>query len=335
MSWRVRPATGEDLGAMLELARLSGGGMTNLPNDEATLRSRLAWSAESIAKPVAAPQDEVYILVLEEPEQRRVVGTASILSRIGARWPFYSYKLGRVTHVSQELGRNVSMQILHLVNDLEGASEVVGLFVHPDFRHSGVAALLARSRYLFIAAHRERFADRLVADIRGRNVKGHSPFWDAVARPFFGTAFDEADRYNAIHGNQFIADLMPRYPIYVAMLPDDAAATIGQAHDASVPAQRMLEDEGFLWEGYVDIFDAGPTLTARTAEVRTVRDCVVAPVREASAASALSPHLVASGDLASFSVRRCDAVVADGAAFVAANAIEYFAAGESVRLIAA
>ncbi len=335
MSWRVRPAQAEDLDALLELARLSGGGMTNLPNDAETLRARLEWSAESFAKPVTAPQDEVYMLVLEEPENGHVVGTASILSRIGARWPFYSYKLGRVTHISQELKRSVAMQILYLVNDLEGGSEVVGLFVHPDFRHSGVAALLARSRYLFIAAHRERFSDRIVADIRGRNVAGHSPFWDAVARPFFGTEFDEADRYNAIHGNQFIADLMPRYPVYVAMLPEAAAATIGQAHDASLPAQRMLEAEGFEWEGYVDIFDAGPTLTVRAGDLRTVRDGVVTTVRAARGGETLVPHLVANGDLTDFRVRRLDAVLADGGASITAETLGDLSEGESVRLIPA
>jgi arginine N-succinyltransferase len=264
-----------------------------------------------------------------------VVGTASILSRIGARWPFYSYKLGRVRHVSQELKRSVSMQILHLVNDLEGASEVVGLFVHPDFRHGGVAALLARSRYLFIAGHRERFSDRIVADIRGRNVAGHSPFWDAVAKPFFGTEFDEADRYNAIHGNQFIADLMPRYPVYVAMLPEAAAATIGQAHDASLPAQRMLEAEGFVWEGYVDIFDAGPTLTVRAGDLRTVRDSVMATVQSAPPGEELTAHLIATGNLADFQVQRLDAAIANGEALLATDARGELRDGDPVRLIKA
>ena len=335
MSWRVRPARSEDIDPLLELAQLSGGGMTNLPNDADTLRARLDWSAESFAKTVAEPQDEVYMLVLEEPEQRRVVGTASILSRIGARWPFYSYKLNRVTHVSQELKRSVAMQVLSLVNDLEGGSEVVGLFVHPDFRHSGVAALLARGRYLFIASHRQRFSDRIVADIRGRNVAGHSPFWDAVAKPFFGTEFDEADRYNAIHGNQFIADLMPRYPVYVAMLPEAAAATIGQAHDDSVPARRMLEAEGFTWEGYVDIFDAGPTLTVRASELRTVRDSVVAIVETASSGEALAPHLVATGNLADFQVQRVDATIANGEALFAPERRGDLRDGDMIRLIKA
>jgi arginine N-succinyltransferase len=34
----------------------------------------------------------------------------------------------------------------------------------------------------------------------------------------------------------------------------------------------MLEQEGFTSEGYVDIFDGGPTMSARTDDIRTVRE---------------------------------------------------------------
>ncbi len=37
MSFRVRPATGEDFAAIYEMAKLTGGGFTNLPPDRATL----------------------------------------------------------------------------------------------------------------------------------------------------------------------------------------------------------------------------------------------------------------------------------------------------------
>ena len=34
---------------------------------------------------------------------------------------------------------------------------------------------------------------------------------------------------------------------------------------------RMLENEGFRYEGYVDIFDGGPSMVARTDEVKSVK----------------------------------------------------------------
>jgi arginine N-succinyltransferase len=35
---------------------------------------------------------------------------------------------------------------------------------------------------------------------------------------------------------------------------------------------RMLEEEGFSHDGYIDIFDGGPTMTARTDDVASIRD---------------------------------------------------------------
>lgn len=266
----VRPVRSEDLDALVTLAGLTGGGMTNLPNDREALAAKIARSLASLAKSIDRPDDEYYMLVLVDGASGAVVGTASLYSRLGAVLPFYSYKLMRVTHASQSLSRIVSTDVLHLCNDFDGASEVGGLFLHPDARSGGNGALLARSRYLFIDAHRERFGDRVVVELRGTVADGVSPFWEAVARPFFGADFQAADHHNALHGNQFIADLMPRYPIYVSMLPQAAQDAIGRVHPASAPALRMLEAEGFTYDGYVDIFDAGPTLSITTDRIRTI-----------------------------------------------------------------
>jgi len=153
---------------------------------------------------------------------------------------------------------------------------------------------------MFIARHRQRFGDRVVAELRGWMQGGVSPFWEAVGKPFFGGDFFEADRHNALHGNQFIADLMPRYPIYVTMLPEAAQAAIGKAHENSVPAQRMLENEGFAFDGYVDIFDAGPTVCVATDQIRTIREC-----RETDGAllSGSDPALRAEGAGMDFTAR--------------------------------
>src|ERR1044071_8095475 len=90
--------------------------------------------------------------------------------------------------------------------------------------------------------------------------------------------FQDADYFNAINGNQFIADLMPKHPVYVAMLNDDARAVIGLPHPSGRAAMKMLEAEGFRHEGYVDIFDGGPTMTARTNDVHSIAEARPASV---------------------------------------------------------
>ncbi|WP_237830073.1 arginine N-succinyltransferase [Sandaracinobacteroides sayramensis] len=271
--WRVRPARPDDLDGLKALAEMTGGGFTNLPNDREALAERLDWSRRSFAARLSEPEDEKYMLMLEHGPSGRIGGTASLFSRVGVRWPFYSYKLTTMSMASQELGRTFRTGVLHLVNDFDGASEVGGLFLHPELRTGGLGRLLARSRYLFLALHRERFGDRVLAELRGRmRADGSAPFWDGLAGKFFGMGFQEADTFNATHGNQFIADLMPKYPVYVALLPEEAQACIGQPHEAGAAAKRLLEAEGFAFHGYVDIFDGGPTMDTRMGDIRTVRE---------------------------------------------------------------
>ncbi len=269
----MRAARTNDIEHIYEMAKLTGGGFTNLPADRKALAGKVERAAEAYANQGDELCDEQFILVLENSETGAIRGTCQLMTQVGQRWPFYSYRLNTLTQYSQELDRTVRAELLSLVTDLEGSSEVGGLFLHPNERAGGLGLLLARSRYLFIAMHRSRFADRVLAELRGIiDERGGSPFWDGVAGRFFGMNFQEADYFNAINGNQFIADLMPKHPVYVAMLGDEARSVIGVPHPTGRAAMRMLENEGFRFEGYVDIFDGGPTMTAHTDEVIGVKE---------------------------------------------------------------
>ena len=302
MSWHIRAARGSDVDALLELAKLTGGGFTNLPADRNSLAERLQWSDDSFARVEEAPHDELYILLLEQTSTNRIGGCGMVFSRIGAQWPFYSYKIGTLSQTSRELQRTFSMPFLSLVTDHDGASEVGGLFLHPDLRTGGLGRLLARARYLFIAQHRARFGKKMLAELRGvLDEDGNSPFWDALGRKFFGMPFPEADAFNAIHGSQFIADLMPTAPIYTALLPEAAQAVIGQPHPKGRGALAMLEAEGFQYDNYVDIFDGGPTVTARTDDLRSIRESRAATVgRLCTSGDGFARALVATGLLTEF-----------------------------------
>ena len=271
MTYVIRAATERDLESLYEMAKSTGGGFTNLPPDRDALRGKLSRSAQAFDKHDDELGDDLFVFVLEDSESGLVRGTCQIMSQVGQKWPFYSYRLNTLTQHSKELDRTVRAELLSLCTDLEGSSEVGGLFLHPGERSGGRGMLLARSRYLFIAMHRMRFAERILAELRGIiDERGGSPFWDGVAGRFFGMSFQEADYFNAIHGNQFIADLMPKHPVYVAMLSDDARGVIGMPHPSGRAAMKMLENEGFAYEGYLDIFDGGPTMTARTDQVKSV-----------------------------------------------------------------
>jgi arginine N-succinyltransferase len=300
MSFRIRAAKRSDLRSFYNLAKLTGGGFTNLPAEKATLETKLDRSAAGFARDGDTPGDDLYIFMLEKVANKQIVGTCQVFGAVGSESPFYSYLISTLTQRSAELGRTFRNQALTLTTDLEGASEVGGLFLHPHERAGGLGMLLARSRYLFIKAHRARFGDTVLAELRGvMDEAGNAPFWDALGGRFFGMTFPEADEFNAIHGTQFIADLFPKTAIYVSMLPESARAVIGQPHPTGRAALKMLETEGVVWDSYVDVFDGGPTVTARTDAIRTVRECRVATLAE-QPASGGETMMIASGRLAQF-----------------------------------
>jgi arginine N-succinyltransferase len=286
MTFVIRAATPADLQPLYEMAKRTGGGFTNLPPDRTALTAKLQRSAEAFGRDAETVGDDLFVFVLENTHTGEVRGTCQVFSAVGLKWPFYSYRIGALTQHSEELGRTFRADILNLSTDLEGASEVGGLFLHPGERAGGLGLLIARSRYLFIRSHRARFADRTLAELRGViDEAGGSPFWDGVAGRFFGMNFQDADEFNARMGNQFIADLMPKHPVYIAMLPEAARAAIGIPHPSGRAAMRMLEEEGFTWENYIDIFDGGPTMTVRTDTIRSVREA------QDSTITALDPAL--------------------------------------------
>ena len=305
MTHVIRAANPGDLQHLYEMAKRTGGGFTNLPPDRKALTAKLERSGEAFARTADELGDDLFTFVLENTATGEVRGTCQIFSAVGLKWPFYSYRIGALTQHSEELGRTFRADILNLSTDLEGTSEVGGLFLHPGERAGGLGLLIARSRYLFIRNHRARFGERTIAELRGViDEAGGSPFWDGVAGRFFGMSFQDADEFNAKFGNQFIADLMPKHPVYIAMLSDHARAVIGTPHPSGRAAMRMLENEGFAWENYIDIFDGGPTMTARTDQIRSVREAEDSAVVAVDAA--LGEHkvgekrLITSGRLGQF-----------------------------------
>ena len=307
MSYRIRPATGDDFRAIYQMAKLTGGGFTNLPADRSTLVAKLARSEKSFARKQDSQAADLYVFVLEDPKSGKIRGTCQVFGQVGVVQPFYSYHLSTLTQSSPELGKTFHNQTLTLTTDLEGSSEVGGLFLHPEIRRGGWGSLLARSRYLFMKQHRARFGERTLAELRGvMDEAGNAPFWDALAGRFFGMTFPEADEFNAMHGTKFIADLMPKTPIYVALLAEGARAVMGQPHPSGRAALRMLEHEGFAFDRYIDIFDGGPTVTAPTDQIRTIRESKAETVAEIGDGGS-SKLLVAAGRLKNF--RACCASV--------------------------
>ncbi len=266
-----RNAEPKDLDAIYQLALNSGIGVTTLPKDKEFLQQRLELAANSFKKELRQPAGEYYFFVLEDQTDKKIIGTSAIEASLGYDLAFYSYKLTQHTTISQTPPLRHDFNMLNLVNDYEGHSELCTLFLEPYFRKQHNGLLLSLARFLFMAQHPHRFHATVIAELRGvSNDKGDSPFWNGLGRHFFRLTFAEVDRLTTSTNKQFIADLMPKHPIYVELLPKDAQKVIGQPHPSTRPALAILEREGFSYNNYIDIFDGGPTIEAPLLHIRTI-----------------------------------------------------------------
>jgi arginine N-succinyltransferase len=175
MSFRVRPVRNEDFDAVYEMAKLTGGGFTNLPPDRGALVDKIVHSGKAFEAEANEPGEDLFMFVLENVDTGQIRGTCQVFGMVGTQHPFYSYRMGTLTQTSKALGKTFRAQLLNLSTDLEGSSEVGGLFLHPGERAGGLGLLLARSRYLFIKLHRARFAKRVIAELRGQVLRHELP----------------------------------------------------------------------------------------------------------------------------------------------------------------
>jgi arginine N-succinyltransferase len=62
------------------------------------------------------------------------------------------------------------------------------------------------------------------------------------------------------------------------------------------PALKILQHEGFRFHGYVDIFDAGPTVETYTKDIKTLHDSKTYTIQSTSDAVNGKNYLIANTD---------------------------------------
>ncbi len=269
--WVVRPARPDDLADIQSLAAAQGVRVSTLPRTDDRLAEKLAQSRRSFQGDSSQRGQERFQFVLEDTDSGRIRGTAGIESHAGCGQPFYNYRQDALIHASHELGVSRRVEVLYPSHALTDRSLLCSFTIDKSLRQTEAFELLSRARLLFIARHREWFADELVVEIQGvEDDRGEVPFWDSLGRHFFNMDFATADEHSSELSKTFIAELMPPNPIYVTLLSEAAQAAIGQPHRLAQRTVELLEREGFYSGNYIDIFDGGPVLQARTDRLKTV-----------------------------------------------------------------
>jgi arginine N-succinyltransferase len=146
---------------------------------------------------------------------------------------------------------------------------------------------------MFAALAPSRFGDRFFVPLAGiTDENAQSPFWEALGRKFFQMDFMAAERVvDGARNRTLIVELMPHYPVYVPLLPGDAQAAMGQVHPEGELPLRLLSEEGFEPDEYIDIFDGGPILQAHKNALRSFTASLLRNVSAAPGAEGDAPKL--------------------------------------------
>ena len=338
----IRSAKADDLNELLQLSAALPPGMTSMPFEKSTWVKKLEAIDASLKESPDPTQERVYLLVMEDLNSGRIVGTAGVVAGVGLPRPFYNYKLSKNFKVSEALDSKVTSNLLNLVNDFMGETELVSLFLLPEFRAKYAGQMLSRCRFLFMSDFPERFSEVVFAEIRGwLDESEKSPFWEHLGRKFFNLPFARADFISAVNGSQFISDLMPRFPVYLELLPEQAVSVLGKPHTEAAPAKRLLEQEGFKYNGTIDIFDAGPVMECRRGDIASMRNSRSMELRSLSSAVLSEEEgdalcMVSNCELANYRLTLAPVKLLEGGGIVlsppAAKLIEV-EPGEHVRIL--
>lgn len=284
-----RDALAADEDAILELAGHLD--TVNLPPDRSFIHELIARSRDSFSggrEPELFDPERRFLFVLEafnDDGTRRVVGTSMIHAQHGTRRePHVFFRIideERYAELNLEAERrdvHMTHKMLHLGLTYQGPTEIGGLVLRPDLRKHPhkLGRLLSLGRFLYIAAFRHRFRDRVLAELlppleRGLHGRTRSRLWDALGSRFTNLTYAEADRLSA-HDKEFIWRLFPTSAVHASLLPREVQDIIGQVGPETLGALRLLQSVGFADSNKVDPFDGGPHWEAATDEIKLVRE---------------------------------------------------------------
>lgn len=336
----IRQAKPSDVQTLLKLARMVY--FINLPPDERVIAAKIEHSTRCFKRAAGVPEEKLsrrsrasaagkagfatieedsehFVFAIEDVETQGVIGTSQVRAHQGGPGnPNWSMRVREKKFHSESLGMGTSHTIGRLYADETGPTEIGGLILQPSHRGHSLrpGRFLSYVRFHFIALHRRTFADRILAEMMGPvSSDGDNPFWDAFGRKFIPVKYAEADRF-CQHNRKFISELLPKEEIYLTLLPLEVINILGAVSKETIPARRMLEGIGFRYTGFIDPFDGGPHLYARTDDLALVRATKRSVLGRPADASACPDRAIVSTLSATGEFRAIDAAVAASAAEV-------------------
>lgn len=271
----IRPIKPQDQSFLEQFAFATGIGLTSMPKDKALLHHKIMQSQDAFSDQVygvGKPPHYLYIFVLEDLETGSLLGSCSIRAKTGGSSPLYFYRRETWIVNPDFAEKSQEVPLLSPVSYTSGPTELLGLYMTPVARKAGLGKLLSFSRLLFLANMPHRFDRKVKAEIRGFiDDQLNCPFWNGIGRNFCDLPITKILEM-ASHSKNFAAEILPKHPIYIPLLPKPVQDVIGAAHPHALPAVNMLMAQGFKPAKEIDIFDGGPILECPLTEIKTIKE---------------------------------------------------------------
>ena len=271
--FKLRSAQMSDVHDLFELSQMLT--FLNLPADQELLKKNIEMSSASFANLNQTIENNIYIFVLEDLENKKIIGTSMIHGKHGTeKSPHFFFKVSRERKYSSTIHTGFTHGTLKFGFETDGYSEIGGLMLHPDYRNNKhkLGKQLSFVRFLYIALNKDKFTDHIHTELMPPlDTEGHSPLWEAIGKRFVNMEYPVADQLSR-KNKEFILSLFPQESIYITLLPPNARNTIGVVGEETKPVVRMLESIGFQYSEEVDPFDGGPHYKAKTDNIKPVRE---------------------------------------------------------------
>jgi arginine N-succinyltransferase len=271
--FRIRGALPRDHDDLVGVARHLNS--VNLPDDPDAVAAIIEQSVRSFTDTEKSTRRTEFVFVLEDLESQRVVGTSMIFGQLGRRdAPYIYFGVRSEEKYSTSLDSHFHHTVLRIGYSYDGPTEIGGIVLLPDYRlaHERLGQFLSYVRFLFIAMHREKFRDEVLAELLPPlESDGTSHLWEALGRHFTGLTYMEADKLSK-KNKEFVKGLFPEGDVYASLLPEDAQRVIGQVGPQTKGVEKLLERIGFRYCERIDPFDGGPHFLAKTDQITLVQE---------------------------------------------------------------
>lgn len=246
----------------------------NLPDSPEAIARIIEESNRSFSGQIKDPRRCEYVFALEDMEKERVVGTSMIFGQLGRRdAPYIYFDVRSEEKYSSTLDRHFHHTVLRIGYSYNGPTEIGGIVLLPDYRLAAerLGQFLSYVRFLFIAMHREKFRDEVLAELLPPlQPDGTSLLWEALGRHFTDLTYTEADKLSK-QNKEFIKALFPEGDVYASLLPKEAQSVIGEVGQQTKGVEKLLERIGFRYCERIDPFDGGPHFLASTDDITLVQ----------------------------------------------------------------